>query len=107
MRGETGFWRVLGGRGRQCSVKVNPVLLGTKEAVFANWSVSIPSSPVPASISHLQLPVSGKAVLGKEQASVLVTPLRACLAHSASGQPPMAWPQDCALLCLIALYLYL
>lgn len=65
-RGETGFQRALGVCGRQCSTKVNLVSLGTKEAVFANWSVTIPSSPVPARVSHLQLPMSGRAVLGTE-----------------------------------------
>ena len=78
-----------GVRGRQCSVQVNLVSLGIEEAAFANWSVTIFPGPISGRVSHLQLPVSGGAVLGTEQASVLVTPPRACPAHSASGQPPM------------------
>lgn len=74
MRGETGFWRVPGVHRRQCSVKVNLGLLRTEETAFANWSVTIFPSAVPSRASQLQPPVSGGAVLGTEQGSVLVTP---------------------------------
>lgn len=88
MRGETGSQRVLGVHGRQCSVQVNLVSLGTQEAAFVHWSVTVFPSPVPGRVSHLQPAVSGRAALGTEQASVLVTP-----------RPGLQrrWPPSCGL----------
>lgn len=76
-------------RERQRSLKVNLVLLGTEEAVLAEWSVTVFPSPVPGRVPYLQPPVAGRAILGSWQANVLLTPWRAGPAHSTSGQPPV------------------